>query len=80
MSLSTIAAEQAKATKRMLETSEQLLDYCATHPDAKIRFHASDMILQIHSDASYLIGPKGKSRAGGRFSLDDYLCWGNQSN
>jgi hypothetical protein len=23
------------------------------HPDATIRYHASDMILQIHSDASY---------------------------
>jgi hypothetical protein len=32
----------------------QLLDYLATHPYAAIRYHASDMILHIHSDASYL--------------------------
>jgi hypothetical protein len=31
-----------------------MLDYLATHPDTKIRYHASDMILHIHSDASYL--------------------------
>jgi hypothetical protein len=31
-----------------------MVDYLATHPDATIRYHASDMILNIHSDASYL--------------------------
>jgi hypothetical protein len=29
-----------------------MLDYLATHPDATIRYHASDMVLHIHSDAS----------------------------
>ncbi|KAI2497592.1 Reverse transcriptase (RNA-dependent DNA polymerase) [Fragilaria crotonensis] len=32
----------------------QLLNYCATHPDATVRFTASDMLLAIESDASYL--------------------------
>ena len=41
----------------------------ATHPDAIIRFYKSDMILQIHSDASYLTAPKSRSRAGGHFFL-----------
>ena len=40
-----------------------------THPDAKIRYHASDMILNVHSDASYLSAPKARSRAGGYFFL-----------
>ena len=52
--LSTIAAEQAKATKNTIKNTNQLLDYLATHPGATIRFHASDMILNIHSDASYV--------------------------
>ena len=52
MVLITIAAEQANATKKTLNTVEQLLDYCASHPDAKIRYTASDMILNIQSDAS----------------------------
>jgi hypothetical protein len=45
------------------------LDYLATHPDAKIRFHASGMILNIHSDASYLSVSKARSRLGVFFNL-----------
>ena len=44
-------------------------DYCATHPDATFRFHASDMILALHSDASHLSEPGSKSRAAGNFYL-----------
>ena len=44
-------------------------DYMATHPEAKIRFRASDMILNVHSDASYLSAAKGRSCAGGCFFL-----------
>jgi hypothetical protein len=40
-----------------------------THPDAIIRYHASDMILSIHSDVSYLSAPKACSQAGGYFFL-----------
>ena len=69
MSLSTIATEQAKATGRTIETMEQLLDYMASNPDATMRFRASDMILNIHSDASYLSVSKGRSRASGHFFL-----------
>jgi hypothetical protein len=47
----------------------QLLDYLATHPDAKIRFHASDMVLHLHSDASYLSVSKARHRLGGLFYL-----------
>ena len=46
---------------------KQLLDYVATHPSAGIRDVASDMILNLHSDASYLSEPKSESRAGGHF-------------
>jgi hypothetical protein len=47
----------------------QLLNYCATHPYAKIRYHASDMILYISSDASYLSKAKARSRTGVHFYL-----------
>jgi hypothetical protein len=40
-----------------------------THPDAKICYRASDMILNIHSDASYLSAPCACSCAGGYFFL-----------
>ena len=52
MMLNTIAHEQTKATKTMNLSVNQMLDYCATHPNAKIHFLASDMVLNIHSDAS----------------------------
>ncbi len=47
----------------------QLLDYLASNPNATIRYYASDMVLNIHSDASYLSKRKGRSRACGHFFL-----------
>jgi hypothetical protein len=52
--LNDIAKVKTPATEKTKTVTGQLLDYLATHPDAKIRVHASDMILHIHSDASYL--------------------------
>jgi hypothetical protein len=46
-----------------------LLNYAATHPEAKIRYHASDMVLHIVSDASYLSASEARSRLGGYFFL-----------
>jgi hypothetical protein len=37
--------------------------------DAKIQFHASNMIMNIHSDASYLLEAKARSRACGHFFM-----------
>jgi hypothetical protein len=54
MPLNDIATEQTKAIEKRQAATNQLLDYLATHPDATIRYHASNMILHIHSDASYL--------------------------
>ena len=47
--------EQSKATETTRMWSNWLLDYLATHPDAKIRYWQSDMRLLIHSDASFLV-------------------------
>jgi hypothetical protein len=54
MPLNDIATEQTKATEKTQAATNQLLDYLVTHPDAVIHYHASDMILHIHRDASYL--------------------------
>jgi hypothetical protein len=69
MPLNDIATEQTKATEKNQAAMNQLLDYLATHPDATIRYHASDMILHIHSDASYLSVFNAQSRLGGLFFL-----------
>jgi hypothetical protein len=47
----------------------QLLDYLLGHSDAKIRFYPSDMILNIHLDASYLSEYKACSQACGHFFM-----------
>jgi hypothetical protein len=52
MPLNDSVTEQTKATEKTQAATNQVLDYLATHPDATIRYHASDMILHIHSDAS----------------------------
>jgi hypothetical protein len=67
MPLNDIAMEQTKATGKTQAATNQLLDYLATHPDATIRYHASDVILHIHSDASYLSVSNARSRLGGLF-------------
>jgi hypothetical protein len=47
----------------------QLLDDLATHEEAVFTYHANDMILAVHSDASYLCEPHAHSRAGSHFFL-----------
>jgi hypothetical protein len=69
MALSTIAVDQTKAAKRTMERCTQLLDYFAHNADTKVRFHALDMILNIHSNASYLSEAKARSRACGHFFM-----------
>ena len=63
MALSSIAAEQTKATEKTMKKCIQLLDYLASNANANIRFHASDIIMNIHFDASYLSESKAQSRA-----------------
>jgi hypothetical protein len=69
MALSAIAAQQSAPTEKTLARVNQFLDYMWTHPNAKIRYRASDMILNVHADASYLSAPKAQSCAGGYFFL-----------
>jgi hypothetical protein len=67
--LNSLARQQSKPTETTKKRSEHLLDYLATHPNAVIRYYASEMILQVHSDASYFNEPDGRSTAGGHYFL-----------
>jgi hypothetical protein len=69
MPLNDIATEHTKATEKTQAATNQLLDYLATHLDATIRYHASDMILHIHSDVTYLSVSNARIRLGGLFFL-----------
>jgi hypothetical protein len=50
-----------------MQKIKRLLDYVATHPDAVLTIKASNMILAVHSNASYLSKAKAHSRTGGHF-------------
>jgi hypothetical protein len=55
-----------------MKLTKILLDYVATHPDTILTYKKSDMVLAVHSDASYLSEIGARSRAGEHFfmSLD----------
>jgi len=67
--LSAIASAQAEPMEETMTRCKQFLDYAATHQDATLTYKASDMVLVVHSDVSYLSEPKACSRAGGHFFL-----------
>jgi hypothetical protein len=69
--IGTIATQQASATKQTMKAVVQLLNYCATHPDAVVRYSASDMVMHIESDASYLSAAKARSHSAGYHFLSD---------
>ena len=52
--LSTIASEQATPTENTIKKCKAFLDYAASQEEAILTYKKSDMVLAIHSDASYL--------------------------
>eukprot|EP00804_Cyclotella_cryptica_P026336 CCRYP_007671-RA/>CCRYP_007671-RA protein AED:0.18 eAED:0.21 QI:0/0/0/1/0/0.33/3/0/1086 len=69
--LGSLATQQSAPTQNTMSKVHQFLDYAMTHPDAMITYRASNMILAVHSDASYLSETKAHSRAGGHFFLSE---------
>jgi hypothetical protein len=67
--LSALTSEHANPTEHTMQTCKQFLDYAATHPDAVPTYRASNMVLAIHSDASYLSKPGTSSCAGGHMFM-----------
>jgi hypothetical protein len=65
--LGSIATQKANPTKNTMKKVRQFLDYASNHPDAIIIYHASDMVLVGHRDASYLSKSKAHSWAGKHF-------------
>ena len=52
-----------------MEKATQLLNYLATNPNATVWYCPSDMIMNVHSDASYLCEAGAHSRACGYFFM-----------
>ncbi len=73
VALNAIATQQASLTQKTMKRVKQLLDYCASQEGAVLTYHASDMVLAIHSNAGYLNESKARSRAGGHFFMSSNL-------
>ncbi len=77
--LSSLASQQANPTERTMELCQQFLDFMSCQEEAVLTYRASDMVLAIHSDASYLSEPKSRSRAGGHMFMAGHdkipICW-----
>ena len=64
VTLNSISANQEKITRAKSKNMVQLINYAATHPESITRYHASGIILHIHSNKYFLSGPGSKIRAG----------------
>ncbi len=73
-SLNELLTQQYSPTQDTLSKCHRLLNYAATYPTAttSIRYHASDMILTVNTDAAYLVVlPKACSSVAGYFYLSN---------
>jgi hypothetical protein len=64
-----LGSVQANPTIKDMLKMERLLQYLFTHRNYGIRYYASNMQLQVQSDASYLSRPRAKSVSGVLFYL-----------
>jgi hypothetical protein len=60
--ISTIASQSSKPTEDKMKQTLQLLDYLAMQEDVVLSYHASNMVLVVHSNASYLSEPKVEAK------------------
>ena len=63
--LNDISSHQAAPTVLIQQRLQRVLDYVATMPQPSIRYNASDMVLHVDCDATYLVAPKARSQVAG---------------
>ena len=68
-----IASRQANPTLQVLHATNRLLSYCTAHRNNGLTYHACDMALHIHVDASYLSRSHARSVVGAIFFLGNRL-------
>jgi hypothetical protein len=71
VTLESLATQQVNPTENTMAKVTQFLDYAATHPDAIVTYHASNMVLAGHSDALILSESNTRSQAGGHFFMSN---------
>ena len=67
--LRAIADSQANPTENTKRACDRILAYGVSHPNCVVRYHATDMILSINSDASHQSCPNSGSVIGGYHQL-----------
>ncbi len=67
--LSALASQQANPTEQTLVLCKRFWDYMASQDKAVLSYKASDMVLVIHNNTSYLSKTKVRSRAGGHMFM-----------
>ena len=77
VALNSISTVQSKSTRYTLHKVNYLLDSLAANTNSEVAYKASDMILYIDSDATYLVRPGTKSSAGGHFYYSQHLYFPN---
>ena len=77
--LGTLATQKSKPTESFWNYITWFINYAASHPEAKICFSASNMILHIANDGYYLSETKSCSHVGGIFYLSSKLHKHNQA-
>ena len=60
-----ISATQSNPTARIVDAIWRLLNYLSLHPYHSTCYTGCDMVLKVHSDASYHSRPGAVSIAGG---------------
>ena len=67
--LNELACDTAKGAKKTSEAAIHLLDCIACNPKPRIGHQASDVTLQVDSDAAFHVRPEAGSQAGGHHCL-----------
>jgi hypothetical protein len=67
--LSKLCSQQGSPTEKTMKDVDLFLQYVAWDPHKTVTFQASDMILRVHSDASFASERDSRSRAAGVFML-----------
>ena len=67
--LNNLAIQTHSGTQKTVQATTYFLDYWSINPNATKFYRASDMILNIQSDAAYLVASKTHSQVGGFFFL-----------
>jgi hypothetical protein len=68
-SLSALVSQQANSMEQTMGLCKQFLDSMASQDNAILTYKASDMVLAVHSNTSYLSKPKACSRVGGHMLM-----------